>query len=59
MPGEALVPLSEITGTLPYMAPEQLNGGEIDARTDIYGAGVMLYEMSTGNVPFPGPMPPN
>jgi tetratricopeptide (TPR) repeat protein/TolB-like protein/tRNA A-37 threonylcarbamoyl transferase component Bud32 len=43
-----------ISGTLPYMAPEQLNGEEIDARTDIYGAGVMLYELSTGQRPYSG-----
>jgi serine/threonine protein kinase/tetratricopeptide (TPR) repeat protein len=41
-----------VSGTLPYMPPEQLSGGSPDTRSDIYGAGTVLYEMATGQRPF-------
>ncbi len=46
-----------IFGTPEYMAPEQARGDEVDERCDIYAAGVMLYELLTGTVPFSGPSP--
>jgi Tol biopolymer transport system component len=43
-----------ILGTLPYMAPEQLEGKDTDARTDIFALGAVLHEMATGKQPFNG-----
>nr|WP_242039584.1 serine/threonine-protein kinase [Anabaena sphaerica] len=39
-------------GTLPYCSPEQLDGGELDSRSDIYSLGVMMFEMLTGKKPW-------
>jgi serine/threonine-protein kinase len=43
-----------MVGTPSYMAPEQFTGGDIDRRTDLFAVGVLLYEMLTGEKPFPG-----
>ncbi len=51
---ESLSEAGGLTGTLPYMAPEQLLGEQVDARTDIHAAGMVLYEMATGHYPFAG-----
>jgi serine/threonine protein kinase len=53
----ALTEQNMVFGTPEYMAPEQVRGDELDARCDIYAAGVMLYELLTGSLPFTGVTP--
>lgn len=53
----SMVNATGLTGTLPYMSPEQFRGDSPDHRADIWALGVMLYEAACGTLPFRGPTP--
>src|SRR5437762_6695133 len=52
--GAGLTSAGRVLGTPSYMSPEQVRGRPIDGRSDLFGLGVMLYEMVTGEKPFTG-----
>jgi len=47
-------PRQGVAGTVPYMAPEQLRGEQVDARSDLFALGIILHELATGKRPFTG-----
>jgi serine/threonine-protein kinase len=56
--GPQLTATGQTLGTLEYMSPEQLMGKDLDGRSDIYGLGVLAYELMTGRLPFPDAVGP-
>jgi len=53
----AVTAVQRVVGTPEYMSPEQIRGDDLDERSDIYGLGVVIFEIFTGNVPFQGKSP--
>ncbi len=54
---ETITQTHAVIGTAQYISPEQVEGREVDARSDLYSVGCLLYEMLTGRVPFSGESP--
>ena len=53
--GETLTQPGQVVGSLSYMSPEHLSNNAVDARTDVYSAGVVLFQLMTGDLPYQSP----
>ena len=54
---EKLTVTGQLLGSPAYMSPEHIDGGHIDFRTDVFAAGILLYQLATGELPFKGKNP--
>ncbi|MFC1435840.1 Stk1 family PASTA domain-containing Ser/Thr kinase [Streptacidiphilus sp. N1-3] len=55
--GESSVTTGQVMGTVSYLAPEQIEQGAMDPRTDVYACGILMFEMLTGRKPYTGDSP--
>ena len=51
---EPVTAVGSVVGSAPYMSPEQIVDGDVDSRSDVFSLGVVIYQMSTGQLPFSG-----